>query len=102
MEIIFAILAAVAFVTLTGHGIWVLLAFIIFQGFARKAIALRMPGVKTERLFSIILGVIMTLVAEGGVLAIGLPVFNVYFNTAPPEDAVVVEVTGQQFAWNIR
>ena len=46
---------------------------------------------------SVALGVLMALVAEGGVLAIGIPVWGEYFMAVPPDDAIVVEVTGTQF-----
>lgn len=51
---------------------------------------------------SVALGVLMAVVAEGGVLAIGIPVWGEYFMAAPPDDAVVVEVTGTQFVWHAR
>jgi cytochrome c oxidase subunit 2 len=44
----------------------------------------------------------MTLLAEGGVLVLGIPVFGQLYTEKPPEDSVVVEVTGEQFTWNVR
>jgi cytochrome c oxidase subunit 2 len=44
----------------------------------------------------------MALVAEGGVLAIGMPVWAEYFGAAPSADAITIEVTAQQFMWNVR
>ena len=40
----------------------------------------------------------MALVAEGGVIALGLPVFGQYYGEAPP-GALRVDVTGRQFFW---
>ena len=51
---------------------------------------------------SVALGLGMAIIAEGGVLAIGVPVWNEYFDSTPPADAVVIEVTAQQFMWNVR
>ena len=53
-------------------------------------------------LLSATLGLGMAVVAEGGVIAIGMPVWAEYFDAAPPADATVVEVTAQQFMWNVR
>jgi cytochrome c oxidase subunit 2 len=44
----------------------------------------------------------MTVVAEGGVLVLGIPVFSQLYVEEPPEDSVVVEVTAEQFTWNVR
>ncbi|MFQ5526945.1 MAG: cytochrome c oxidase subunit II [Thermoanaerobaculia bacterium] len=62
----------------------------------------RMASPKMERNWSIALGLLMTLVAEGGVLAIGMPAWTEYFATAPSADALTIEVTPEQFAWNVR
>jgi len=81
-----------------GH---VVLATLIFQGALRGRVALRMASSRTERRLALGLGLLMAFAAEGGVLAIGIPVFKEYFGDIP-EDAVVIEVTAQQFAWNVR
>src|ERR1700704_277550 len=39
---------------------------------------------------------------EGGVLALGLPVWTQYFISAAPANALVIEVTTEKFAWNVR
>lgn len=57
------------------------------------------PGV--ERWWSLVPVVGMALVAEAGVLWKGLPVWKEVY-APPPEDAVVVEVTAQQFEWIVR
>jgi len=45
--------------------------------------------------------VIMCVIAEGGVVWVGMPVFReVYGQT--PEDALEIEVTGKQFEWLVR
>lgn len=54
-----------------------------------------------ERWLALGPAVVMALIAEGGVLALGLPVWGIYYGT-PPEDALTVEVTGRQFFWVVR
>ena len=79
-----------------GH---VVLALFIWQGSRRDAVSSRLATSQQERRVAITLGLVMAIAAEGGVLAIGLPVFNEYYGDIPA-DAVKVIVTGQQFAWN--
>ncbi len=79
-----------------------ILAYIVWRNSKREKISHRGSGPKVERNLAIGLGLLMTLVAEGGVVAIGLPVWVEYFATAPPADAMLVEVTGEQFAWTVR
>ncbi len=79
-----------------------LLGYLVWRFSNREKVSHRQAGPRAERNLAIGLGLLMTLVAEGGVLAIGLPVWSEYFASAPPADAVLVEVTGEQFAWNVR
>ncbi len=44
---------------------------------------------------------VMLVVAEGGVFVLGLPVWGKYYGE-PPADVLTVEVTAEQFAWNVR
>jgi heme/copper-type cytochrome/quinol oxidase subunit 2 len=60
------------------------------------------PSAKAQRMWSIIPAVVIALVAEGGVIAIGLPVWAKFYGQSAPQDSVVVEVTAEQFTWNIR
>jgi cytochrome c oxidase subunit II len=78
------------------------LAYFIWQGSRRQAIGPRFASRRTERLISVALGLGMALIAEGGVLAIGMPVWSEYFDAVAPVDATHIEVTGQQFLWNVR
>jgi cytochrome c oxidase subunit 2 len=84
---------------LVGH---ITLAWFIFRFSGRDEVSYRMAPPKAERAWGLALGLVMTVIAEGGVLALGLPVFQEYFASEPPADAVTVEVTGEQFAWNVR
>ena len=56
---------------------------------------------RAERLWAILPVVIMALVAEVGVLLIGLPVWDQIYGELP-EDVVVVDVAARQFEWLIR
>jgi cytochrome c oxidase subunit 2 len=70
--------------------------------FSRQGkVTMRMASDKAERRWSVIPVVVMALVAEGGVFVLGLPVWGKYYG-APPSDTLTVEVTAEQFAWNIR
>ena len=78
------------------------LAYFIWRGTRRTEIGPRLASRRMEIGLSVALGVGMALIAEGGVLAIGMPVWTELFDTLPPADAVVIEVTAQQFMWNVR
>lgn len=56
---------------------------------------------RAERWWSLIPVILMALIAEVGVLMKGLPVWGQVYGT-PPADALIIEVTGQQFEWIIR
>jgi cytochrome c oxidase subunit II len=84
---------------LVGH---LVLALFIWQGTRRSHVSRRSASPKAERRLSVALGMLMALIAEGGVLAIGIPVWGEYFMATPPDDAVVIEVTGTQFMWHSR
>ena len=78
------------------------LAILVWQGGRRTSVITRLARHKTELTISLALGLLMAAVAEGGVLAIGLPVWNAYFGAPVPPDALMIEVTAQQFLWNVR
>jgi cytochrome c oxidase subunit 2 len=65
------------------------------------------PGGRTtvsagaERWWSLTPVVVIAALAEIGVLAKGLPVWEMVYGAAPP-DSLVVEVTAQQFEWIVR
>jgi cytochrome c oxidase subunit 2 len=78
------------------------LAYFLWRGSRRSRIGARMASHRTELALSAVLGIGMALIAEGGVLAIGIPVWTEYFDAVPPPDAISIEVTAQQFMWNVR
>jgi cytochrome c oxidase subunit 2 len=81
---------------------YLVLAYFIWRGSRRQAIGARFASRRTEIALSVSLGLGMAIVAEGGVIAIGMPVWAEYFDATPPADAVEIEVTAQQFMWNVR
>jgi cytochrome c oxidase subunit 2 len=56
---------------------------------------------RQERNWALVPIILMALIAEGGVFLIGLPVWSKLY-AAAPEDSVTVELTAEQFAWNVR
>lgn len=71
--------------------------------FSRKdRVTFRLASPKVERRWSLIPVVLMSLIAEGGVFVLGLPVWGKFYAAAAPPEAITVEVTAEQFAWNIR
>lgn len=84
---------------LIGH---LVLGYMIFSNGRNDRVSLRLATPKTEKMFSVALGFLMALIAEGGVVVIGMPVWDEYYRAEIPEDAVTVEVLAQQFVWNFR
>jgi len=81
-----------------GHG--VLVMFIWKYGRGRNAES-PVTSRRTERLWSIAPIVAMAVIAEGGVLVMGLPVWEQIYGHVP-DDAEVIEVTARQFEWLFR
>jgi cytochrome c oxidase subunit 2 len=78
------------------------LAWLIWSGGHRTRVTHRLAAPRAELAISVALAVLMAAVAEGGVIAIGLPVWQEYFGALASADAVTVDVTAQQFLWNVR
>lgn len=57
---------------------------------------------KTEWRWALLPIVLMSVVAEGGVLVIGLPVWKQLHVESKPGEEVVIEVVAQQFQWSFR
>lgn len=92
-------MAASGALFLIGH---LVLGYMIFSNGRNDRVSLRLATPKTEKMFSVALGFLMALIAEGGVVVIGMPVWDEYYSAEIPEDAVTVEVLTQQFVWNFR
>jgi cytochrome c oxidase subunit 2 len=64
--------------------------------------AFYLPGNrKSDTVISIVAGMTVILLLEGATGFIGTPLWT-KLHGAPPEDAFVIEITGEQFAWNLR
>lgn len=98
-RMIIYLLATTGGLILVGH---VVLGYFILRFSRQDRASSDLPSPRAQRVWSIVPAIVMTLVAEGGVLLIGLPVWGQLYGQEPPEDAVVVEVTGEQFTWTIR
>lgn len=61
----------------------------------------RAASPRAERWWSLTPVVVIALLAEVGVVAKGMPVWKMVYGAAPPE-ALVVELTAQQFEWIVR
>ncbi len=57
---------------------------------------------KAEQRWSLVPVLVMAAIAEGGVFALGLPVWKQIYASQAPGEALTVEVTAEQFAWNVR
>jgi len=93
------LLVTVAVLFLAAH---LALAYFIWTGSRRSAIGPRFASRRTELLLSGALGLGMAIIAEGGVLAIGMPVWAEYFEGEASPDAVSIEIVAQQFMWTAR
>ena len=78
------------------------LAWLVWSGGHRTRVTRRLAARRTEFAISIALAGLMAAVAEGGVIAIGLPVWQEYFGAVAPPEAITIDVTAQQFLWNVR
>ncbi len=82
-----------------GH---LILGYFIWRFGREGPVTYRLANPRVERRWSLVPVVLMTLIAEGGVFALGLPVWAKFYGSAAPADAITVEVTAEQFAWNVR
>ncbi len=78
------------------------LGYFIWRFSRETHVSFRLATPKAEHRWSLIPILLMTLIAEGGVFVLGLPVWAKFYVAAAPPEAVPVEVTAEQFAWNIR
>jgi len=78
-----------------------ILGYFLWRYSRQGKVTHRTASASAERRWSVVPVVVMALVAEGGVFVLGLPVWGKYFG-APPADVMTVEVTAEQFAWNVR
>jgi len=82
-----------------GHAI---LGYMLWRFGGRERAGTTVVPERTQRRWSLAAAISMALIAEGGVLALGIPVWNQYFGSTAPANALTIEVTAEQFAWNVR
>jgi len=92
------ILYCVGGLLIIGHTV---LGWFLWSAAKRKQITFRKAEHAVERKWSLIPMAVMALVAEGGVMVIGLPAWAKIYGP-PPKDAMTIEITAEQFAWNVR
>ena len=91
--------------TMTGTALliaFIVLSWIVWSGGRRARVTTRLAAHRVEIAVSLVLGMAMAVVAEGGVIAIGLPVWQEYFTAGRSDDAIEIDVIAQQFFWNVR
>ena len=93
------LLVTVGSLFVVGH---LVLGYFIWRFGGQGRVTYRLASHKVERTWSLVPVVLMTLIAEGGVFALGLPVWAKFYAAAAPAEAITVEVTAEQFAWNVR
>jgi cytochrome c oxidase subunit 2 len=93
------LLVSVGILFLAGH---LVLGMLVWRAARQRRVVQRLATRQTEWLVSAGFGLLVAVIGEVGVLAIGIPVWKEYFGATPPADAIFIEVTGQQFMWNVR
>ncbi len=93
------LLSSVGLLFLAGH---LVLGFLIWRAARQRQVTHRLASPRSEWTLSAAFGLLVVAIGEVGVIAIGMPVWNEYFAARPPADAIFIEVTGQQFMWNVR
>ncbi|HXF05140.1 MAG TPA: cytochrome c oxidase subunit II transmembrane domain-containing protein [Blastocatellia bacterium] len=93
------LMVSVGSLFILGH---LILGIFIWRFSRQDRVTYRQASPRTERMWALVPALVMTVVAEGGVLVMGLPVWGKLYGRAAPPDAFTVEVTGEQFAWNVR
>jgi len=84
---------------LIGH---LVLAYCVLRFCRTGPVTHRRSSPKVEWRWSIILGIVMALIAEGGVLVLALPILGDIYDVASSAETITIEVTGEQFGWNVR
>ena len=92
------LLLAVGALYFVGNAI---LGYFVWHFCRQGKVTHRIASTRAERGWTIISLATMLVVAEGGVFVLGMPVWGKYFG-APPPDVLTVEITAEQFAWNVR
>lgn len=84
---------------LAGH---IVLTVFVLKFYRQPRATYGVASRRTEWRWAMVPIVMMAVVAEGGVLVIGLPVWKQLHVAGRPGEEVVIEVVAQQFQWNFR
>jgi cytochrome c oxidase subunit 2 len=96
-DMIFFLLVTTGPMLVIGH---LVVAAFVWNSGRRNAPEFRRPRPGREWMATLIPVIVIAAVAEGGVLAIGMPVWSKIYR--PDPDAIQVEVVGKQFEWLVR
>ncbi|MBI4615994.1 MAG: cytochrome c oxidase subunit II [Planctomycetes bacterium] len=94
-RVITYLLCATGVIFVLGHGV---LAWFVWKFRSAEGPAHAPPGRKVEWAWAIGPALSMAVIAEIGVLFLGMPVWGQIYGETP-DDAVLVEVVGKQFEW---
>ena len=78
------------------------LGYSIWRFSGQPRVTHRLASPRQERKWALIPILLMTVIGEGGVFVLGMPVWAKFYAASPPDDALPVEITAEQFAWNVR
>lgn len=95
---IYYLLVTTGILFLAGHAV---LTWFVLRYAGSNASGSPHAGAKLEKRWALVPVLVMCVVAEGGVLGIGIPAFAEIYGE-PAEDAVTVEVVAKQFEWIVR
>lgn len=84
---------------LIGH---LVLGYFVWKFSRQSKVTHRMALPRFELTWPFAIGAVVALVAEAGVLGLGLPVWDQFYGSEAPADAIQLEITAEQFNWNIR
>lgn len=79
-----------------------LLAYLIFRFTNQGRVSFHHANSKREKFWLFAPMILIGLIAEGGVLVMGMPVWSQVYGQTDRSEATIVEVTGEQFGWNVR
>jgi len=97
-QVLIYLLVTVGGLLVLGH---LALGYSLWRFSGQPRVTHRLASPRQERKWALIPNLLMTILGEGGVLVLGLPVWAKFYAASPPDDAVPVEITGEQFAWNV-
>jgi cytochrome c oxidase subunit 2 len=97
-QMLYYLITTVGVVLIIGH---LVLAWIVFRYSRGQGVTMRAATRKQEWGWAIVPVVIMMLVAEGGTIWLGLPVWKKVYGTTVTSDTVTVQILSEQFAWQV-